>query len=446
MQNKRYVMPSARSRTHIKRNILNTLEKQENQDESWLNDTHVGSPTVTAQMQEHTVCYEDIPTMPLSVFNSSPKLQAIPAVHEEASLDEDKTIQFNKYRKDVLRNPLDALLHDETISVITALSPKRIYIERDGIVQQTPLRFSDEQHMLCVIEHLLQTAGQSVSTQSPLTGVRLPDGSLLTVALPPRALSGPALTIRKYAKNMATLSALVQQGSISQAMANVLCTCVQARLNIVVCGPVGSGRTTLLNALCVAIPKHERIATIEDTPELRLSQPQVIALQPCTAACITTGDLVTHVGHMHVNRVIIGECHSNEAEKLLQSMYNGLDGVMTTMYGHSVKDCLTRLETLCLLHNGEYSAATPKLIRSQIAQSINIVVSLSPEHKITNIAEVQSADEGPLKIQSLFHYQDGKRFAAKNPQGSFEASGFYPEFVERCKALGISLLRDTFMA
>ncbi len=449
MQTKRYTMPSARSRTQIKRNILNTVAQSENiDDDSWLNDVHSGSLTSTTQTQEHPVCYEDLPTMPLSLFTTLPIQQVVPnADVANDSADEDLTVKLTKPKKTASPNPLDTLLSDESITSITALGPQRLIVERNGRVLQTPLHFASEQHMVQVIEQLLQTVGQAMPTHHLLTVV-LPNGFVLTLALLPNALHGPVLTLRRQPKRILTLHDLVRRDSMSQAMADTLTACVRARLNIIICGHNGSGRTTLLNALGALIPENERIVTIEDKAELLLHQPQVMALQTYEQISerTTIHELLSYAERMHAGRILLGECRGNEAVELLQAMYGGLDGVMTTMYGHSVKDCLTRLETLCLIQNNEHVASLPKLIRTQIAQSINIVVSLSAEHKITNIAEVQSGDEGPLKIQSLFHYQDGKRFATKNSPSSFEASGFYPEFVERCKALGISLLRDSFMA
>ena len=249
----------------------------------------------------------------------------------------------------------------------------------------------------------MQSVGQSLSAQNTLADVRLSDGSLLTIALPPGALNGPAFTLRKNTKNTSTLNALVKQGLLNSTMANALYGYVQARLNIVISGPIGSGRTTLLNALCAAIPMNERIVTIEDVPELRLRQPQVIALQANTSTHVTTSELVACVERMRVHRVIVGECRSNGVVALLQAMYNGLHGVMTTTYAHNAKDCLTRFETLCLLGSSMQSSLSPKLVQTQIAQSINIVISLSQQHKVIDIAEVQLADEGSLKIQSLFY-------------------------------------------
>ena len=396
MHTKKYPLPSARSRTHMRRNILSTLETQEDSDAAWLNDVHPESPTAATQTQEHTVCYEDLPTMPLSVFNPSPIIQA--PRHEEELLDDDKTILFNKHKQEHDTNPLDALLCDETISLITALGPQRIYVERNGVIQQTPLHFTDEQHMMHVIEQLLQPVKQPLSQQHPFTDVCLPDGSLLTAVLPPSALNGPALTIRKQQKNLSTLSDLVKQGTMSQSMATMLYDCVQARLNMLICGPAHSGRTTLLSALCAAISMHERIVTIEDVAELRLKQPYRIALQTNRAEHTTTSDLLAHAERMHVQRVVVGECRSNEAETLLQAMYNGLSGVMTTMYAQNVEDCLARFETLCALAQKEQSSTRTELIRRQIAQSINIVISLSPEHKITNIGKVQLSEEGGWEI------------------------------------------------
>ncbi len=403
MQVKKYSIPSARLRTQMKRNVLSTLEKPNDTDATWLNDVHPESPIARTQTQEHTVCYEDLPTMPLSILNPSLAIQAPIVMHDEELIDEDKTIRFNKRKKADLINPLDALLYDDTISAITVLGPHRIYIERDGVMLQTPLRFSDEQHMLQIIERLLLSAGQALPAQNILTDVRLPDGSLLTVVLPPSVLNGPALTLRKNTKNTSTLNALVRQGLLNSTMANALHGYVQAHLNIVICGPIGSGRTTLLNALCAAIPSNERIVTIEDVPELRLSQPQVIALQANTTPDMTVSELVARAEHMRVRRVIVGECRNNEAVTLLQAMYNGLHGVMTTMYAQNVKDCLTRFETLCLLGSTTQSSLSSKLVQIQIAQSINLVISLSQQHKITHIAKVRLAEEGVLRVQNLFH-------------------------------------------
>lgn len=397
---KKYPIPSARSRTQIRRNILSTLETQEDSDANWLNDVRPESAVAATQTQEHTVCYEDLPTMPLSVFNPSPLIQGV--VHKEELPDKDETVRLKIHKQERNINPLNALLNDETISLITALGPKRIYVERNGVIQQTPLRFLDEQHMLRVIEELLQSAKQPLLRQHPLTDVCLPDGSLLRAVLPPSALNGPALTIRKHQKNVLTLNDLAKQGTMSQTMADMLHEYVQARLNILICGSARSGRTTLLNALCAVIPQHERIVTIEDIAELQLNHPHRIALQTNKADHTTTSDLLAHVEHMHVERVIIGECRSNEAETLLQAMYNGLNGVMTTMYAQNVQDCLRRFETLCVLAKKEQSSFRTKLIRTQIAQSINIVISLSlQQHKVTDIAEVQLAEEGDWKILNV---------------------------------------------
>ncbi len=385
MYAKKYPIPSARLRTQIKRNILNALEEREDSDATWLNDVRPESPVAATQTQEHTVCYEDLPTMPLSVFNPSLPIRAVE--HEEELSDDDKTILFNKHKQERDINPLDILLNDESVSLITALGPQRIYVERSGAIQQTSLHFLNEQHMVHVIEKLLLSTKQSHS-QRPLTDVCLPDGSLLTVVLPPSALNGPALTIRKHQKSLSTLSDLVKQGSMSQAMATMLHNCVQERLNILICGPVGSGRTTLLNALCAAIPGHDRIVTIEDITELRLNQPYRVALQTNRAEHTTASELLVQAERMHVQRVIVGECRSNEAETLLQAMYNGLNGVMTTMYAQNAQDCLSRFETLCVLANKEQSSIRTELIRTQIAKSINIVVSLVSARKVTDIVEV----------------------------------------------------------
>ncbi len=449
MQSRNYIVPSARSRTQIKHNMRNTLEKQEYAEDAWLNDA---SPTSRTHAQAHTVHYEELPTMPLSMFSSSlVKQNTEDAPSEELLEDTDKTIKLNRRKLERRYGPLDSLLQDKSISIVTALSPKRIYIERNGQIQETPYSFIDEQHMVCVIERLLRSAGQSMPTHSPLTDVRLPDGSFLTVAMPPSAVNGPALTIRKSTKKMLTMNELVEQGWMSQAMADVLLACVQARLNIIACGHVGSGRTTLLNALCAAIPERERIVTIEEVAELRLKQSQVVGLLTQrtgsdTTEQVTLRDLLIHAQRMQASRIIVGECRGNEATELLQAMYSGLDGSMMTMYAHNVKDCLTRFETLCLAGSTQITPTTSALIRTQIAQSLNIVVSLSPEQKITNIAEIQYADGDPLKVQSLFHYRAADKDTASTRKGIFEPSGFYPTFMEKCEAMQVNIPRETFLA
>ena len=402
MQEKKYSIPSARSRMLIKRNTLRTLEQQANTDDTWLNDMYSGSLTAVSQTQEHTVQYEDLPTMPLSLLKppSAPYALPVHAGEYEKLFDEDKTIKFEK-RKKSSPNPLAPLLADETISVITALGPHRIYIERDGIIQHTALRFADEQHMLAIIEELLHTVGCTLPTVPPLssqtaiTDIRLPDGTLLTVALPPSAPNGPALTLRKSRRNVLTLQGLVKRGMLTQAQAKTLYTHVQARHNIIVCGHVGSGRTTFLNALCAAIPTHEQIVTIEDFAELRLQHPQVTVLHAQhlhmeRAEHSTTQDLIAYAERVRANRLIVGECRNDGALALLQAMYNGLNGVMTTLYATSVKDCLMRFETLCLLASKEHSPAIAHLLRAQIAQSVHAVVVLSQEHKVVDVEEVKS--------------------------------------------------------
>ncbi len=401
MQAKKYSIPSARIRTLIKRNTLHTLEQRESADDTWLNDMSSRPLTTATQTQAHSVFYEDLPTMPLSVLKPLTIPYAVPAHSEEfeSAPEEDKTVKFEKRKKVSVASPLDALLQDATISVITALGPRNICIERDGIVQQTPLRFSDESHMMQVIEQLLTTANCTLAslaalpTQRVVTDVCLPDGTLLTVALPPHAPHGPALTLRKRRRTALTLPELVRHGSLEQATANILYAHVQACANILVCGHIGSGRTTLLNALCAAIPIHERIITIEDVAELCLPQAQVTMLQ---GRCLssertehtTIPELIAYAERVRANRLILGECRSDAAFALLQAMYGGLNGVMTTMYAHNAQDCLTRFETLCSLGSKEHSYTHTRLIKAQIAQSIQVIVLLSPEHKVREIVEL----------------------------------------------------------
>lgn len=401
----------------------------ENTDDSWLNDTRVASPHTSATSHKHVVHYEDLPTVSLLALRDDTH----PAFKEQALADIDATqllpvrkkaqrtgskpvdaanphssqitVNFNEY------GPLKALLDNKHVSSITALGPQRIYVElreRCGVngktrqMQETPYRFQNEQHMMHVIENLLHIAGRSLPTQLSLSDVRLPDGSLLSVSLPPGAMQGPAFTIRKPRETWNSLDDLLREKVLTQEQANTLRHAIQTRRNICICGPTGSGKTTLLNALCATIAAEERIVTIEEATgerEVNLRHPQAIALltqqerdsESGATNIVTLRDALSHAYHMRAQRIIVSHCQGDDVPALLRSMFDGGSSIMTTINAQNAQDCLARLELLYLMHyiqGGCATQATPtinSLLRAQIAASLHVIVSLSSDFRVNEL-------------------------------------------------------------
>lgn len=384
----RFSGPSARSKTLMRRNMLRSLEPREDTNASWLNDVlppTLSKTSMRVQTQEHTVNYEDLPTMPLSAFKTSLAVQT----NNEEHVDDDQTIRLSKWRRNYKPNVFDTLLLDETVSAITALGPTRIYVERNGTVEQVDFSFSNEQHMMLVIEKLLQRAMRPIPFKHPLVDIALSNNLLLTAVLPPSALNGPAFTVRRVRKSCVSFAELVHRGLCNHSVAEQLRNHVKTHSNLLIVGPVGSGRTMLLDALCGLIPTDERIVTIEDVAELQFVHDCRVALQTNKMEHITTKELLTSVEHLGMQRIIVGECRGEEAEMLLQSMYSGFNGVMTTLYALDAQDALKRFETLCAMAIKDQSPAHAMHLRTQIAQSIDVIVTLSQEHKIVDIYEVK---------------------------------------------------------
>jgi pilus assembly protein CpaF len=348
--------------------------------------------------------------------------------------------------------PLEALLQSDNISEIMVVGPRLTYVKCSGKIQESPYHFEDNQHILRIIENMLLHTGQYIEPGRPLADIRLPGGACASIIMPPYAVHGPAITIRKNSRLPFTLADLVKQGSITREMADFLCACVQASLNIVVCGGCGSGRTTLLNALSVCIPVHERIVTIEDVAELKLDHRHVVALAARQADLegaqqIGMRDLVEHALHMRPERIIVDECKGNETVELLQAMYTGYDGVLTSVYANNVRDCLARLEIMCQMGRMHLPLAA---IRTQLTRAVDLLVYTSRlrdgSYKIMNIAEVRGLEDDAIKLQSIFYYQDeGVDVKTGKVQGAFKPGGFLPDFMPKLEAANIRLPRDMFV-
>jgi len=352
--------------------------------------------------------------------------------------------------------PLAGLLESEDISEITVIGPLLIYVVRDGKLEEVPEGFEDERHMLRIIENMLQGVGQRLEVSWPMATVRLPGsdgGASVNIVMPPLAVHGPTISIRKRAKRCLSMAELVQLGSLTQEMADFLIACVQARLNIVICGGVGSGRTTLLNALSSCIPAEERIVTVEDCAELQLEQRHVVALEsrlirPDMTRRVEMRDLVLQALRMRPEHLIVGECHGSEVVELLQAMNTGCSGVLTTVYAHNLRDCLTRLEVMCLVGGANLPITT---IRAQMVGALDVVVYVSRlrdvSHKVMNIAEVQGLEGDNIRLQSIFHYENMEEdIETGKLQGIFRAGGFRPRCLGKFEALNIRLPREMFAA
>lgn len=343
--------------------------------------------------------------------------------------------------------PLTALLQDDSVTEITVVGPRFAYVERNGTVEDVPCSFENDSHMLRIIENMLRKTGRHINGDWSIVDVRLPDGSLVNIVLPPSAVNGPTITIRKGTTKPLTLENLVQLGTLSEEMAVFLQASVQARLNIVLCGGVNAGRTTLLNALSAAIPADERIATIEDEVELRLSQRHVVSMVAALtgsngASNVTMRDLVRNALHIRSERILLGECQGDEVVEMLKAMYNGTNGTLMALFANDPRNCLARLEAMYLAAG----TATPvMMIRNQIASALDVMVYIARlrdgSRKILNIAEVQGVEHDAIKWQSIFYYK-----GTASPNATFAASGFSPTFLTRFKELDIILPEDMFIS
>jgi pilus assembly protein CpaF len=326
--------------------------------------------------------------------------------------------------------PLEPLIKDESIYEITAVGPRFTYVERNGTIEDMPCVFEDDRHMQRIVENMLRRAGRRIKPNWPIIDVRLPDGSLVNIVMPPNAVNGPTITIRKRSKKPFTMEDLVQLGSLSQEMADFLSSCVQNRLNIVVCGGIASGRTTLLNALSAFIPEGERITTIEEAAELQLGQKHVVALvsqlNGGEGGGVTMRDLVMNALRTGSERIVLGECRSDEVLAMMQAISSGYNGVLLNLFASNLKDCLAHLETMCLAANPHLPA---EVIRKQLASSLDIIVHVARlrdgSRKVLNIAEVQGFDGNAIKLQSIYHFKEsGLDQQSGQVQGEFLPSGF----------------------
>jgi pilus assembly protein CpaF len=346
--------------------------------------------------------------------------------------------------------PLEPLLKDGSITDILINGPQTVYVERNGQLEKVDIHFTDERHLVDIVQRVVGQAGRRVDETSPMVDSRLPDGSRINAIIPPVALDGALVSIRRFSVQPIKMEDLVAKKALPVEMADFLAACVRARLNVLISGGTGSGKTTLLNALSAFIPNDERLITIEDAAELRLQQPHVGRLEtrPCNlegVGEITTRDLVRNAMRMRPDRIIIGECRGPEALDMLQAMNTGHEGSLTTIHSNDTRDALSRLEIMVGMAGFDLPIW---VIRRQIASAIHLVVQVSRllggARKVVKVSEVTGMDGDNLSMHDVFAFKQTGLDQERKAQGYFFTTGIRPMCLERLEALGIALRPEMF--
>jgi pilus assembly protein CpaF len=340
--------------------------------------------------------------------------------------------------------PIEGLLADDTITEVMVNGPYAVYIERAGRIEPTDIKFDDDDHVARIIDRIVSPLGRRIDESQPYVDARLPDGSRVNAVIPPLSLVGPILTVRKFARIPITAETLIELGTISPDSLEFLKACVQSKLNMVISGGTGSGKTTTLNVLSAFIPKDERIVTLETAAELQLQQPHVLTLETRPPNVegkgeITMRQLVINSLRMRPDRIIVGECRGAEALDMLQAMNTGHDGSMTTAHSNSPRDTLARLETMVLMAGMDLPL---RAIREQIASALNLIAHQERmrdgTRKITKITEVQGMEGDVIVMQDVFLFEQ-QGIEAGKVIGRLKPTGIRPKFIELIEAANIHL-------
>jgi len=378
------------------------------------------------------------------IFNSILETQNIPLSRVE------RARLFESVAAEILGlGPIQPLMDDPEVSEVMVNGPKMVYVERRGKLELTNIHFQDDNHVMRIIERIVSPLGRRIDESSPMVDARTKNGSRVNAIIPPLCLNGPTLTIRKFAKDPIKIEDYIRFGTITPEMATFMKACVQVRLNMVVSGGTGSGKTTCLNILSDFIPPDERILTIENAAELQLRQEHVVTLESRPPNIegtgeVTINDLVINALRMRPERIIVGECRGKEALAMLQAMNPGHDGSMTTLHANTPRDAISRLETMVMMAGYDLPV---KAIREQVAAAIQVIVQLERmkdgTRKIVSITEVQGMEGDVVVLQEVFKFE---QTGTENGKiiGRLKATGIRPKFVERFELAGIYLPPNVF--
>ena len=346
--------------------------------------------------------------------------------------------------------PLEPLLNDNSVNDILVNRFDQVYVERRGVLQKTDITFRDNAHLLHIIDKLVSAVGRRIDESSPMVDARLLDGSRVNVVIPPLAIDGPSLSIRRFSKTPLGIDGLLRYKALTPQMVQVLECAVRSRLNIVVSGGTGAGKTTLLNNLSTFISPDERIVTIEDSAELRIAQDHVVRLE-CRPpnlegkGAIRQRELVINALRMRPDRIILGEVRGEEALDMLQAMNTGHDGSLTTVHANTPRDAISRIETMCLMGN---FALPDRAIRAQIASAVHVVVQASRmsdgSRRVTHISEVTGMQGETLSMQDIFVFEKTGLDSSGKVRGRFVPTGVIPHFAEHAKACGFPIPTNLF--
>jgi pilus assembly protein CpaF len=381
--------------------------------------------------------------------------QTIADAFREADIPIDGE-QYEQFASDVRDDvigygPIDGLLKDDTVTEVMVNGPDILFVERNGKVEEVASGFVDSAHVRRIIDKIVSQVGRRIDESSPMVDARLPDGSRVNAVIPPLAIDGPFLTIRKFAREPFMAKDLVRFGTLDERSVRFLRACIEGRLNIVVSGGTGTGKTTLLNVLSSFIPNDERIVTVEDAKELQLHQRHVLCMETRPpnverAGEVTIRDLVRNSLRMRPDRIVVGECRGGEALDMLQAMNTGHDGSMTTVHANSPRDALSRIETLTLMAGFDLPV---RAIREQMAAAVDVIVQLTRlrdgSRRVTHVTEVDGMEGDKITLQDvfLFDFHAGVDANGRH-QGVLESTGVRPAFAEKLEDAGVLLEADIF--
>jgi len=432
-------------------------------EEALLDGVYKQKNALTAQERE---CKQDVyqrllKVIDLSLIDSMQEKQARTQIREICErLIYEEAVPLNlESRKRLIHEieneilglgPLEILLGDPTVSDILVNTDRNIYVEREGFLELTDVCFDDEAHLLNIIDRIVSKVGRRIDESSPMVDARLADGSRVNVIIPPLSLDGPIISIRRFGVEMLSMEKLKEMNTLSAPMVKILDAIINAKLNVLISGGTGTGKTTLLNVLSGYIPGRERVITIEDSAELQLQQPHVVRLETRPTniegkGAVTQRDLVKNSLRMRPDRIIVGEVRGAEALDMLQAMNTGHEGSLTTIHANSARDALSRVENMVMMTGIEFP---PRSLRAQIASALDVVIQLERQEdgrrRIVSIQEINGMEGEIITMSELYQFHRTGMDKEDNVIGTYQPTGIVPGFYKKLKLMGIDLPIEVF--